>query len=243
MDYMKLFEQMNNFEHAKKAKLTIPINPYKLLPSTFCASLVTDLKRIKLVYNDKNLVATKATLTGITDPQLGAAAKIAFSMPRSSLLTVIAAKNPRYASLTPLLMLAHKEKDKIMYEQWDKEDEFIKYALGPYLACLVQDEISKVKLTNIEATRRHYIGEGKPLTGYTGKMTEVPSDKVGLVFRLPGSKAYSKMILQTWIAHASLRIPNVMILDPWNWDNVPEPFDVETKVEVVPTTLGDNLPW
>ena len=45
------------------------------------------------------------------------------------------------------------------------------------------------------------------------------------------------MLYQTWLAHPSIRIPGVMILDPLNWDNVPEALDYVRKVE------GEKLPW
>lgn len=241
MNYTNLLQKIEHFEAAKKEGIRVAINPYKMLSTDFCSVLTRDLREIKLVLNDNGKVSAGLTIRQAED-QLKHAAKIAYTSPRSSLLTIPAAKNPRYASLTPLLMLAHKEKDGVLYEDWDKEDEYIHFALGPYLGQLLQDSILEFDITtqDIAKLRVEYLGEGKPVTGYTGRKIDIPIDE-GIKVSLMGSKAYSKILLQVWIAHASLRVPNVMILDPWHWDNVPEAFD---SVEVPsPVSEVKDLPW
>ncbi len=240
MDYTKIYNEILNFDAAKKAKLKVPHNPYKFLPGRFCEYLANDLRDVKLVFNTNKKVSTLETLKQIEDPQLASAAAIAYSASRSSILTVPAAKNPKYASLTPLLMMAHKEATGIPYEDWDKEDSHIKYALGPYLTCLVEDSIPFLELTKdqIGTLRVEYLGLS-PVISYAGRKVVVDTED-GLGIPIYGSKATGKMLLQTWIANVSLRVPNSMILDPWDWDKVPEAVE---EIAVNPAKKEGNLPW
>lgn len=60
--------------------------------------------------------------------------------------------------------------------------------------------------------------------------SEVGSDDSYLIKPQPICRitipAINYMLMQTWLANASIRVPDVMILDPYNWDRVPEPYDV-----------------
>jgi hypothetical protein len=40
-----------------------------------------------------------------------------------------------------------------------------------------------------------------------------------------------RLILQLWLANGAYRKPGVMVLDPWDWDNVPEALDDVQPVE------------
>lgn len=58
-----------------------------------------------------------------------------------------------------------------------------------------------------------------------------------------------KIILQTYVCNVALRKPDAMILDIWDWDSTPEPFDEEVQVQKAgynPTSApayDDGLPF
>jgi len=49
-----------------------------------------------------------------------------------------------------------------------------------------------------------------------------------------------RILLQTYVCNSVSRIPGTMILDIYNWDNVPEPLDVAT-VDLLPPSKGSNF--
>ena len=67
----------------------------------------------------------------------------------------------------------------------------------------------------------------------------------GVEVVIPKEACY--MLLQTWTCSAGIRDVNSMILDPWNWDNVPEALDVAvpkpTPASTDPGRSEYKLPW
>ncbi len=246
---MKLtdFEKaVKNYETAIAEGIRKPINPYLKISSSFCKILVDRMKEIELLYNDEGKVSTTDTLKNIEDPELRAAVYLSHDCARGKLLRVkVATMLPKYAACTPLLMLAHKEKDNVPYEAWDKDDELIRFALGKSLAVAVEDR-TPVHLTLAEVQEhRELILQGKPATNWKTTSFEVSNDQQEIIF-CKSSDLLGKMLLQTWLFNAEYRVPGVMILDPYNWDNVPEAYDEMSQGRADRLSAADpveDLPW
>ena len=161
-----------------------------------------------------------------------------YNVPRSKFIKSMA-KNPIYSSLTPMLMYAMKLKYNIEYEDWDKKDEYIKFALGKFMEGLVEYQGIKgisgwekkyPSSSDVEKYRDVFLttkaGKKGSITSYRlcSKLMTIPeslAEETGEV--LPHCGAY--MLLQIWLCNASLRIEDVMILDPYNWDKIPKAHD------------------
>lgn len=169
---------------------------------------------------------------------------------RSALVSNMA-KNPLYGSLTPLFMFAHKRYNDIKYEEWDKKDSSIRYALGKFLAEAVTDlpnkpiTLSADEVRNLRDSALTFysgvrIGTKAPATN--NKMSRSISTSSGEIF----NKNAAYILLQTWLANADIRKPDAMILDLWDWDNTPEALDTVPElpepVKTHPAT-SRQLPW
>jgi hypothetical protein len=51
------------------------------------------------------------------------------------------------------------------------------------------------------------------------------------------------MILQIWLANASLRDPSSMILDPENWDGLPRAIDSVVPSKKETPWVEESVPW
>ncbi len=182
----------------------------------------------------------------------GSLVRILKEVPRSSILPHYTADGSRrrassvdyarYAGMTPILMYAIKEAKGIRYGEWDKSDPNIIYFLGDALYKLLafSVEFSSVEGTEEIARCRNEMltiktsGERKSNLAY--KMNSFMYDHK----LVQGSPLGMAMMLQTWLANVQFRVPDAMILDPWDWDNTPEAFDtvLETR-DYTPNTL----PW
>lgn len=253
MDYVKLYDSFQTYYEAKKAKLVKPRNPFNDLPRDFCTTLTRELSNIELrnktdsaQYVPGELVSATKTLLNIESPQAKGAMSIAFNISRSDILGCVAKDNPEYASLTPLFMWAHKKYHKVPYEAWDKKDPMMEFALGKFLKPLLDAEnvisfaeIQQYLLDNPEdhaRLRAEHLND-KNATGYFGRMLNFEINDTPV--KLAGSSCVTKMLMQTWLAHASIRVPKAMILDPTNWDAIPKGVDGTNK-EVKEAM---KLPW
>lgn len=179
--------------------------------------------------------------------------------------------NSRFGSFTPIAMYAQKLHNKIPYEMWDKKDPWIKFFLASPLEWLVTDTLPAglphmTHLDYISNRRRcltfssgRYEGRMAPLDYHLishhalklDNRDATESDDLErdteewLHVGLP-DKAI-QMVLQIWIANVAYRKPDVMILDPWNWDSVPKPLDAVQEATLSPfsrlPTGGEGLPW
>ena len=246
--YQEQLDAFLAYEENIKTKIRKLPNPYSRITKQYLAQLVTYLSKIKLIRNEAGLVSMSLTLAPIKGTELSAAARIAFEVPRSKLMGGSAAGSaPHYAGLTPLLMLAHKEEHGVMYEEWDKGDKHIKLALGSQLQHILMHKDLPRTAIDIDSCREEYLGD-KPATSWGGSKWTYGKAV------LSASNPVTKMLLQTWIAHPSLRVENVMILDPWQWDAVPDSHDevLETEEDpwgtpkpgvVVDEKKEEDIPW
>jgi len=251
-NYVNLMEKANNYAQAKKDKVRRAISPFKNLSTNFCEKLVDDLSMLKLQTTDNGKIGAYKSIMESDDPNLKSACRLAYEVSRSDLLGCTARDNPRYASLTPLLMYAHKKHHGIKYEEWDKEEhnKGIQYAIGKFLNNVLTEEPEILKaardfvtdpanLDQVAEVRRLYLN-GKAADGYSGSLTKlnVTLDGYDAAISLRSGSCYAKMLLQTWVAHPSLRVPGAMILDPYDWDKVPESLDI-----VIQAPVEQDTPW
>lgn len=166
---------------------------------------------------------------------------------RSSLQKEAMTKNPTLGSLTPLWMYAHKLHHDIPYEDWNKKDLAIHYALGRFLENIVDYNTTKMPKQLPFSTSDLFKSRTLALTPVKGgEPAALVSNKMNLkklpciVDETEVQRSYDKavmyMLLQTWLANAALRVPNVMILDPLNWDNVPKAYDQVAQIAAEPPT-------
>lgn len=147
-------------------------------------------------------------------------------------------------SFTPLFMYAHKLYNDVQYEEWDKSDPTISFALGKFLANALEAApsgkltLSADEVRALRETALTYLSGQK--AGMTDKATAFKMPKKLTLSRADEDiillKPLTFMLLQTWICNAEVRKPNSMILDPWNWDSTPAAWDVVVERVKLPAT-------
>lgn len=151
------------------------------------------------------------------DPVLFAYLSICTHPARATFLPNQTSQETRnYCALVPLIMSAHKRYNNINYNTWVD----IQYITAAPLADAMLSEPLEITAEEALAEReRGLVAANKrrsELTTYALYLK--PSDK------LYGRNALEKLIYtQCWAAHPSNRT-QYMILDPKNWDNMPEPL-------------------
>jgi len=153
-------------------------------------------------------------------------------------------KNSQYSQLVPLFLLAHKRYNNRSYESW-RDYPQLEWLVEPELLLAMQhepplldgDELREI----IESGLTTLDGKPKdPIT--THKLTGIP--KTGHKFsELPRLQVV--MLTQIWLAHPQIR-HNDMILDPTNWDNMPQPLIDWQPIKNTSQQTAENLvtaPW
>ena len=185
-----------------------------------------------------------------------------YFMPRSKLLKETQTKNPVLGSLTPLPMYAVKLHHNIPYSKWDKSDVNLKVFLGRYLEPLLvkhkyppifdRADVIRNRERSLTFKSGARVGTMAGLTNYKCGINYVDvtieedsyddeNPYADSEYQYPLPPVIIRMMLQTWIANASLRKPNVMILDPIQWDNVHKPLD--TELSITTSTQHSEIPW
>ena len=229
MNYINLHRDIERFQASKANKNVVGINnPLKLISSKTTADIVERFKYIKPIKKEQEL-SLEATLANIDD-EVKAMFNIIYITPRTRLLNVKrAGDNTELGTLTPLFLYAQKVKNGIAYEEWNKKDRFLPFVLGHELNNLLEYDWSTITKPTEEQ-----IIEFREATGWSSNLT---SNRGKLFFldevKMVSSRCYSKMILQTWIAHPTLRDTRANILDPWDWDNTPKAIGI----------TDDSFPW
>jgi len=169
---------------------------------------------------------------------------------RRSYLIRTQTKQPDYGQLTPLVLLGFKRSQSYSYEQF-RELSGLKWLLEPELyKALVTTQIT------IPAKNRLLQIRDQGLIIKTGKNAGTQRNPEA-TWRLYGiqdtelggvSELLQTMLTQCWLAHPKHR-RETMILDPNDWDNMPEPLidvDLIKPVEVnnkpVSRAIRD-VPW
>lgn len=154
-------------------------------------------------------------------------------------------------ALVPLYMAAHKRNRDIKFTQWENvhhlvdKDLYQAMTSPPLPGPCDNDELLAIRrsgLTYVSKARKE-LGQTKMHNPATYHMlTGITSSVIG---KLP--KYAKAMLCQIWCAHPDNR-SKYMILDPYNWDNTPDPLVSTTILKNHITTVAarptyDELPW
>lgn len=125
--------------------------------------------------------------------------------------------------LVPIVLAGFKRYQDIPYEAWDKSE--IGAIVDDEIAALVGCKLPSLSDVDIFAIRNNAL---TPKTGARAGKSNNPATTASLyhlqesaIGHLP--KLARHMVLQTWAAHPQNRDPYA-ILDPENWDRVPQPL-------------------
>jgi hypothetical protein len=141
-----------------------------------------------------------------------------------------------YCGLVPLYLAAQKRDNNVMYNSWVRRElswVVDKDLLDAMLCDPPQGEYDSNELINIRDAGLTYIGTGKLTKGKVcmynpstyHQLVNINESAIGNLPRYARA-----MLCQIWSAHPShSKYQKYMVLDPYNWDNVPEPL-VPVKV-------------
>lgn len=162
------------------------------------------------------------------DPKLQGLWKL--SRVTRSLLLPSQTQHPQYAQFTPLILMGLKLYKDVPYQSWQGL-KHLEYILEPKLleavdltmeqlqVCvgLGSEELLAIRNEGLMNKSGKKAGELKPAES-TWALTGIQHTKLGILPKLTQS-----MLAQIWIAHPTKRT-KYMILDPINWDLMPEPL-------------------
>jgi hypothetical protein len=226
-------------------------NKLNRFESWLLPQLVGNFGRWSVMYGPSGCIDVLATLKhNCSDPKQQELWKL--TRIKRSLLVAKQIANPKYSSLTPLILAGIKLYQGISYSEWRGLNN-LEWILEPELMAaldVVYSDLGSERLLEIRTqglTQRSgsKAGQQKPAES-TWSLTGIQDTEIG---HLP--KLTQTMLCQIWLAHPKHR-DQLMILDPNNWDLMPEPIiphDVFKKPEPVQQlatksqTLETELPW
>jgi len=226
-------------------------NKLNRFESWMLPQLVANFGRWQVEYDPTGTIDVLATLKlNCTDPKQQELWKL--TRIKRSLLVTKQIANPKYSTLTPLILAGLKLYQNIKYESWHGLNN-LQWILEPELLqaiCVDYDDLGSERILEIRQqglTQRSgsKAGQQKPAES-TWSLTGIQDTEIG---HLP--KLTQSMLCQIWLAHPKHRDP-LMILDPKNWDLMPEPIiphDVFKKQEPVEhltksrQPIETELPW
>lgn len=223
-----LRKELKYFPFAELAETTPPevIALAKTHLSWILPQLMAHIGQMKLYKTDQGLYEPLAFL----DRNLGSSAELRgmwrlccrvrrsdFVKPQNTVA------NAQWSLLVPLILAAVKMYQGVNYSQWSSNN--LELICEPQLAEAMLVEANLVPdLTPTEILELRTLG----LTTKTTGKVESPTSKwklTGLADTALGQlpPLAVTMICQTWVAHPTLRT-QYMVLDPNDWDGVPEPL-------------------
>ena len=173
-----------------------------------------------------------------------------------SLLVASQTRTPEYATLTPLILAGFKRMQGVKYESW-RGSKNLEYILEPrlYEAVVVDnlptlgsERLLEIRQQGLMTRSGKSAGQLKNAES-TWSLNGISDTELG---HLP--KLTQSIMTQIWLAHPSHR-SNLMILDPQNWDHMPEPliannvFKTPEPQEIAPLEKNAKetdktlLPW
>lgn len=213
--------------------------------------ILAHLAEYKLVKDEQGLIdpSETAKLNITTDWDFGLW-KVLTRLKRGSL--VKAQSNPEfvnYSALVPLYLAAQKRFNNIPYRSWkvDKDCKLIDDNLLEAMLWTERYELTTARV--LEIRQQGLTTKSGTRTGNIAKPTSSWCLK-GIRDTELGSapKLVSTMLTQIWVAHPSLRT-EYMILDPYNWDRMPEPlvtqdiFKHNDAKKFLDKEDKDDMPW
>lgn len=170
--------------------------------------------------------------------------KVATQLRRSAL--VKAQNNAQYANfsaLVPLILSGLKKHQNIPYSAWDLVglEHMVDKGLLEAMTCevpegLTTEDILYAREIGLQVKTGNRAGEPlNPLSAW--RLTGVKATALG---NLPALA--TTMLAQIWVAHPTLR-SQYMVLDPRDWDVMPEPLIAEAKQPAKMFSNTTSNPW
>lgn len=211
----------------------------------FLPQLVHKFSELKPQKNESGKYSPRALYDNYIkrDPTLFALLALAKHSKRSNILKE-QTKNAEFSSLVPLVLSGFKRYHDIPYSAWDAADLGLLVEAGLYEAMtqdipsLTNEEILEERLFGLTIKTGIHAGEVRSATSTYSLFMHRDSP----LYNIP--KLAKIMVCQTWCAHPSLR-NKYMILDPLDWDRIPEPListdvllpDISNMVHGVPVPI------
>lgn len=236
LDTDALLDDFNNFKDGKTKNFSLakhyPIN-------NFVPHILSLFANVPLIRNSEGLISMNLTIdaTKIEDTIKLPDSNIIKTLNIRQLILLVSTinrskiipvkqKESTYKAFTPLFMYAHKLYNNVQYTEWDTNDEKIQFALGRTLYNMLVFAKANTKpnfsVAEVIRLRKSFMTyktgkkEGITESNTSYKMNPIDTDYPADILR---------MELQTWIANTELRDENAMILDMWDWGNIPTAFD------------------
>lgn len=224
----KLIESMTETELVQFAERSLrPLSSW-LLPQ-----LVAAFGSWRLVYKDSSIDVVATLKWNCEGNSTNTAIWRLTRIPRSSLM-LSQTKTPEYATLTPLILAGFKRMQAVAYETW-RGAKNLEYVVEPRLLEAILVNYSSLGSERLLAIRQQGLTTRSGKTAGTIKNPETTWSLTGIqdteLGHLP--KLTQTMLTQIWLAHPATRT-NMMILDPKNWDSMPEPLIAEKVLTLVP---------
>jgi hypothetical protein len=156
-------------------------------------------------------------------------------VPRSLMMTnQTSAEHLPVCALVPIYMAAFKKYQNLPYSAWERQETrfFVEAELfAAMMSPPLPDFVTNEELLSIRDSGLKYTSRGKKDLGQEKshdprtyhQLTGINDSGIGMLNRYARA-----MVTQIWCAHPVNR-NKYMILDPWNWDNMPEPL-ITSKV-------------
>lgn len=148
-----------------------------------------------------------------------------------------------YSALVPIILYGIRQAKGIKYSEWATEG--LEHLVGTDLyeamtyvpPDLIKERLLDIRRIGLMVYSGKKQGESQnPVSAW--KLSRMQTTELAAAPRLAVS-----MLTQTWVAHPSIR-HSAMILNPSDWDNMPEPLTTsKVVVEEEQTRPIHDLPW
>jgi hypothetical protein len=141
-----------------------------------------------------------------------------------------------YCSLVPMYMAAHKKYDGTAYVNWERDglEHLVDEQLYKAMTVAIDHPCRQEDLDSRLAAREIALKGGTPATAYRLYTSPEPFKNLPTLAK--------HMLFQTWCAHPVNR-NNYMILNPWDWDDMPKPLIEVSVIEECGTRPHSQNPW
>lgn len=212
------FERFQELHKSLEDKKTFAVEAVKLLKQLGYKGfleiegeqILAHISRYKLSFDAVEFLNTNLT----NDWEIGLY-KLLSLVPRGDLLSSGQTKVPQYCALVPLYLAAFKKYRDVPYSSWKDSDISL---LAPQLDSAMRTDTDHPSRSTTQQERAEALSVA--LKGRSAQTTYS-------IYPLPPFNTLhilaKAMVLQSWCAHPANR-NKYMILDPWDWDAMPEPI-------------------
>lgn len=242
-DYKELYDvakkedagQLDGNVNTRKASYSMNLEQFPKLDT-----LLERMASVQLVRTESNLISTKETLLKLkeADPEMFYILGFIGLYPRRSELVENA---NRWCRFVPPLMSAHKELNNVQYEEWDKTDGAIGYAMGITLWRDIKSFLKPIpglddNLKELRKPNFFVKSTGARRTTLTGNSWAAMNYRGG---NIPGRSLSLQIKCQFGPCNVKIR-NEYMILNTINWDNMPKAFD---DPDLINKVVSDDITY